>query len=756
MAKGFNPGLQPSNDPNFLAYSRGISVPETLKPQGQAANTIQPQGAKFEGAQYEGNKHVDESGMYAGKARGLETAATGNLISDLAGEATLIAKGVDTVIKSDIDNTTYQAVDRERQGFKAGLQAVAGITPTKMDVLSAEDQANIPEDVENIDQTVGSISAARSAGKISPTMYYMKLDKAATEIRNRYPGYVDYIDRKISQYSGVDPANAYIKSLMHDINAAQAKSASAQNKTINMLNHAITQGMPGAAVKKERFLAGKDDATSVDRFINENASIKYQLDLRRNIREDNKGTQEEQDRTATQDAYYQGTTKGYEAFNTITMGMDSTKKMSDFVNDVVAGKTQVTDEQLTQLAPVVLAAKQQAVESMLQDWSRKEGEGPNARSMIQKLGGPAKARQLADDSTKMFDKVYDAINHKDYGAAFSHMRANEAIRKDADYGLLNDPQLSKYTRLMSAMEKYPEYAKKFFQYGLSKDMDAKFNTKFNSDAAELQSQPDLRITGVPSTVGKKMQDMTTKGVDTSTPNGKKYFAAIVNLPTQIADKDTPDEFKVGMIHAAFSDNTAISQVVRDGRDPNTGRPIPGKSSVFQAWTAPEVTKEVIRLDAQNPSMGLWSKYKNWAENTSRTLTRQETLDLNTFQLNPDMKVSYNTDNHHFKIDFGTSINQAPNVNPIPTTAAERALGRSTLDPRTARAAQDSIDRLNKNTDSMINIAKAGNEDPDSYVVRGLIGAGFDPTISNPKGIPQHMIQSVNEARKQQKKEPLYR
>jgi hypothetical protein len=496
------------------------------------------------------------------------------------------------------------------------------------------------------------------------------------------------------------------------------------------------------------------DSTGVDRFINENASIKYNLDLRRSLREDNKGTQEEQDRTATQDAYHEGTTKGFEAFNTITMGMDSTKKISDFVNDVTAGKIQASDEQLTQLAPVVLAAKQQAVDSMMQGWSKKEGEGPNARSMIQKLGGPAKALQVANDSTYMFDKVYKALNDKDSGAAFSHMRANEAIRKDADYGLLNDPDLKKYTRLMSAMEKYPEYAKKFFQFGLTKDMDAKFQTKFNTDSAELQSQPDFRVTGVPSTIGKKMSDTTAKGVDPESPQGKKYFASIAELPIKIADKNTPDEFKVGLIHAAFSDNTAIAQVTKDGRDPNTGRPIPGKFSVFQAWTSPEVTAEVRRLDALDPSQNLWPKYKNWAENTfSNQLFRQEARDLNTFQLSPDMKIAYDTDTHHFDLKVGKGIGEEIIG---PTLPKMDQLFAAPVDRVAAQRAKDSIERLNKGIDSISNIAKGNNEDVDSYILKSLIGMGFDPTVTNPKGIPQHMVQAIITARKQEKKESLYK
>ena len=761
-----NPSLNPSNDPNFLSYSRGISVPDTMKPQGQADASVQAQGARFqgpqyEGAKYEGNKHVDTSGQYAGQAaayagqaQGIAAKASGELIADLAGEAVLIAKGVDTVIKDDIDNTTYQAVDREREGFKASLQAAAGVKPTKMDVLSADDQANIPAEVESVGQTVGNLSAAREGGKISATAYYARLDSVASSIRARYPGYREYIDKEISKVSGVDPANAYIKSLMGDINRAQAASAGAQNKTVSMLNSAIKEGIPGAWAVKDRFLNGKMNSTGVDKWINENQSIEYNLKLRASVRADNKGTQEEQDRTATQDAYFEGTTKGYQAFNTITLGADTTKKISDFVTEVQSGKATASDEQMTQLAPIIMAAKQQAMDSMLQGWSKKEGDGPDARSMIQKLGGPAKARQLADDSTKMFDKVYDAINSKDYGAAFSHMRANEAIRKDADYGLLNDPDLKGYTRLMSAMEKYPEYAKKFFQYGLTKDMDAKFATKFNKDSAELQSQPDFRITGVPTTIGKKLNELTTKGVRSESPEGKKINAALVNLPTLIGDKSTPDEFKVGLIHGAFSDNTAINQVVRDGRDPVTGRPIPGKFSVFQSWTSPEVTKEIIRLDAQDPSQNLWPKYKNWAENTFQNqLFRQEALDLNTFQLSPDMKISYDDTNHHFKLDFGKNVG----VNDYgPQLPKQGQLFPTPVDRAAALRAQDSIERLNKGIDSISNIAKAGNDDVDSYVLKSLISMGFDPTVTNPKGIPQHMVQAIMTARKKEKKEPLYK
>lgn len=747
--------VKPSNDPNFLAYSRGVDVPDQIKPQGQAVASITPQGAKFAGAEYEGNRHIDESGKYAGVAQGLETAATGNLIQNLAGVAVLAAKGADTVIKDDIDNTTYTAVDRERQAFTAGLEQASGAKTTKMDVLSSGSHEPIPDEVENVGETVGSLKAARDGGKISPTLYYARLDAIASSIRNRYPGYREYIDKQISQVSGVDPANAYIKSLMSDINRAQSASAGAANKEETFVKQNL--GTPGVLDLWQARKAGKVSMDDIYRRVSEDKIYKEQLNVRALERADRTGTRAEQAIAVADDATFEVNGKVNNWVKTFELTAAGTgDKMESAIQKLATGETKYSPEEKDALGQQIVAQKEKMSQEIDVSWNTKD---KNGKTQIDYMGGKDKADKLKADLLQPMDRLADLIYNERWGAAGSAMRAVKGQIAQSKYNLMNsgDPEMDAYWRNVAATNELgSHFDKSFFdRLFIKKNIGDKMKTYIEKEAAGAVTG-NLNSKGVPYSAAETIKQAQAAGV--TDPN---VFEQIVRIPALIPDKSFPDKAKANLINYTFgpANRGVLDQVAADGRDSN-GRPIPGKMSVFKAWTAPEITAEVMRLDRQDPSKNLWPNYKNWAEETFQfQLFSREARDLNTVQMTPNMKITWDTEKNQFDWKVGNESLLNPNSRAVGLSLAEKALegSRSQVNQADITRGIDSIKRLNEGLKSISNIAKAGNEDVESYLLKSLTSMGFDPNIASPKGIPDHMIQSIKTSRQMPvKKEPMYK
>ena len=211
----FNPQIQPTGVPDYSSYSRVVEAPQANKTVGQALS--------------------------------------------LAGDA--IEGGVklaDTWVKADINEEVRQKVETERDKYTAALEAkkaetellqLKGSGKGDPSLVDKEDTAPVPPSLESGITGATMLGEANAQGKMNDTMYTARLTAIAKQLRAQYPGYVDYIDERISKISGMDPANAYYKNLMQDINYAQAKAAGAANKDLTLADRYLY--IPGVAAVGE-------------------------------------------------------------------------------------------------------------------------------------------------------------------------------------------------------------------------------------------------------------------------------------------------------------------------------------------------------------------------------------------------------------------------------------------------------------------------------------------------------------------------
>src|ERR1700747_2431519 len=209
----FNPEVQPGRDdmPNYFKYSEAIKQPQADQSKGLA---------------------------YEALGKGIE------------GAASLADTTAKDIIGQDVRDTT----EKIRSDFTNQLQQTkdvmgGGPRTTLMSADADANQPSIPEAINTGLSKVDSLQSALINGKINDTYYHQRLADAVTSIRAKYPGYTDYIDQKVAQVTGVNPANAVVGDLMQDINRMQSNKKSAVDKAVD---DAMKSGYPNSGQMIQR------------------------------------------------------------------------------------------------------------------------------------------------------------------------------------------------------------------------------------------------------------------------------------------------------------------------------------------------------------------------------------------------------------------------------------------------------------------------------------------------------------------------
>jgi len=183
----FNPGLNPTADPEYDRV-RGVDL------------------VNVEGH----NKEIQSRRAAEGLFTGLGAAVRG---TDKA-----LAEGAQTELQQGY----------EKLNGAQGVDVAAGaavINPDRTVFNPLADNKPPTQEQSLIAEGMERLNAARDQGKISNTHYYAQLEAMVRNVKSRYPGYGEIIDRQIEGIAGIKPANALRQSMLHDMERAAAASA---------------------------------------------------------------------------------------------------------------------------------------------------------------------------------------------------------------------------------------------------------------------------------------------------------------------------------------------------------------------------------------------------------------------------------------------------------------------------------------------------------------------------------------------------
>lgn len=176
----FNKTPNPSNDPSYMGYSQGTDRPTPNRVFGSLFEGIGATVANEVNQKDKDNLKAISDELYAG-------------VDAIRG-----AQGVDTAVQND-------------------------------GILHNSPKGS-PDAVTNATGQISRLTEAYQAGKISDTSYWAKVESLTKSVRAKYPGYREEIDKTVAGITGSIPANALRRSILEDLQKAEAKAESSVSK----------------------------------------------------------------------------------------------------------------------------------------------------------------------------------------------------------------------------------------------------------------------------------------------------------------------------------------------------------------------------------------------------------------------------------------------------------------------------------------------------------------------------------------------
>jgi len=728
----FNPGPGPSNDPNFLNYSQGVSPQRNIEPTGVQPTTIHPTGVT----------QSDQSGAYFGKG-------IGQLISGVGQELDLAGKEADTIVKKSIDDKLFSALDAERTRYDASLQALTQATPDQavrpgttgkftltgvQNAVYGGGEAAIPQPLgDQLPTQLKTIADAFESGKVSPTFYYGRLNEIAKQFRSQYPGYREYIDQEVKQITGVDPANAKITSLTSQINTALAQARSEQSKIDTFFQRKEVAGLPGAPQIYEQYKAGQIGLPQVQRWYSKYENIRY---VREEALEQIKlleGSTKAQSIIAEQKFNTYANKEVAASLNSyeLSSGVGNFQQVMLHLNNVATGRAEpLAPEQYQKLATDMMSYTK-FVEGKLRDTAMTDG--------YLQIMGPAKTNELITAYTQPMRDLAGMIVNKETGPAFLASRYIQAVQ-DGDVAKLqssNTPTADMLRKLKVIQSMAGPNTNILQLPGIEKfigknGLDALDSFKLDA-VTNYATQPNLKNAGEVKTVRDDIDRLISKGV-----NDPSTFDDLLNIVTKLPNLKSEDMQK----------NYALAMFSKGILDMNwkdsQGRDI--RSTLMNKFTAPDVSNMMYKLGQGDPN--IWTMYKNWVYDAGINIAKKDILNLNSIQMQPDIKIGWDSDNYKMSVLYkGIPVPLNPSL--LPRNIA----------PGTAllKQYQQQVDNVNSITQALAGIKeKESGLGPGSDVETQLLGmlqyAGWNINPQSVTGLSDAMIEAIKASRAKQEKE----
>lgn len=584
----------------------------------------------------------------------LQTAATG-----VEGAASIVENTAKDIINKDVRNT----VEPIREDFTNTLvaardQMATSVVPQPVQTPSGgQAQSLLPENNSTSEppsaikgglDRIQAIQLASENGKVNDTYYDMRLKQAVTDLRAKYPGFVDYIDSRVSAITGINPANAYVQNLMQDINRMQTNKKSAVDTAIDA---AMKSGYPesqtmiqGLTSQGEAFLPRFRDWYATQTMFD--AQVKRQNALRENTTANRKEVEDQRTRDFTNEA------GGYvgNQMNTLLKitGVDEPMSAAKLLEDAANNPGKYSEVQMKEFATKLNAQKNMVI-SQLQSIAAKTNR--DSQGNIYSYNSditPEKVSTIIKNVTSYYDAMHDALwNGGPSGAGIAFYHAQRATgmladTKDKIYSGEAGEDIRTFNVLNTDLG--PNWTAIVTKDMLKADVDKRMQSLFQSRTQKARAQEDVKNGGAPYTykdmAGEALSLEQNKQV--TAQMRARYLNEGLKIIDDITDKRSPDQAKINALRFFFSPEGqgTLSNFKDDSYDYQRNKNIPGRQTVWDKMTSDEVVQNVARLSKLDPSIG--KMYRSWTENEAGSqLYYKELQNLNRYTGHDDLHFKYN-------------------------------------------------------------------------------------------------------------------
>jgi len=706
-------------------------------------------------------------------------------LGDLVGTVT---QGVDAIIKSNITGDTETQVDPERKKMIGDLEATYGTQAVNQLLRPGERTAGmnagapmeptqaitgpqfpppeiseiapggltpgpqkLPKDINDLSGKINAIYNARNDGHISETYYWGRLSDIASDIRSRYPrGYRNYIDNKIQEITGRDPANAYIESLIRDINSNMGDKNKARDQLIQQFYQSTLIGRPGVPQMINGLING---SKGVEEGVNFLGQIQRDDDKLATSLKRYQEAKARKEGVSDEAAQYANTTiplivnsyfRGIKAIGgpdipNLATPEDLYKLAAKYREGGIKLDAKVAVSLATSVSAWIAAADR-AVDEDLQ----KNGVYKDMAT------DPEKIKQIKELHFLPLRQLQEAFFKGDLSAAANVINLNEAAKNDFANRMVNDKDMGYNVLALEFFRKTlgDQGAAALIEREPLRGLLNTFSHKGKAIAAQLMTPDDVgkQLGGkdyksLVDGINSIRISANREGYPTDHPQVKKTYEQLFkDIEDGLANKDIKPETKQALVKSIFSPDNfrVLREIAPDRRDPyNPNVVVPGYQSLFYRLTRPEIAETIKNLGPEYQHL-----YMNWVQ----TAVRTDLFGRDLTRLGEVLKQSTSAEDSLYSIRWDTTDkNFHIKTNPIVNKDATEGWQR--LQRNTMPGLQETVASLNKGLSGMANVAKGlGLEgtDVDGFVLDQLVQAGV-PGLDKVGQMPSKIVDAIKQA-----------
>lgn len=549
----FNREAQPVADPQFLHYAKPI-----------------------------GDVKADTS-------TGLALKGIGDVFED-------VVKGVHEGIQAKAGYDLEQQVRPLQDQYVQANQSALERTQTGQSLIDPN-TPKAPEGVESNIARAELLHSAKQNGNLTETAYLGKLYSVLKDTRAQYPGFRDYVDKRMSALTGKDVANDYLKSMITDINSYGAD----KDKDLNHLKTEASALVKEGSIEAGKILNGLHDG-----------SIDYKSGVTKlaNVKADHWDLQTKKTALETEEVKDKSNSRPVEA----VMRLDMFNDLKAITSQKINGKSTAEWEQAYQAGSLQPGEAEAAIQQINRDeqqfeanYLRKANTNKlsDGRTYAQ-AAGKEKYDTILNEGKQYFSQLRDRFTNKEYGLAHQDNREVNYIN-DRNSLALYKGQNGWLHQLQNnpVLHNSPEAQKILLdQYTNNNVLADDIKT-----IAGLQTQQ--MATGTPNPDGsspslnKALETLgaANKANPNTTPQQEKMSnKALIDSMKKITNPSIPPEMKIGLARAAY--NPVQGSVVAkfspvDGSQESVFRGLFSKDMVDSVWNLNEPQlKDYVKNSAQ--------------------------------------------------------------------------------------------------------------------------------------------------------------
>lgn len=646
---------------------------------------------------------------YSGRSRGVDPAKANQAFGTLfEGIGELVSTGVkvaDTKNISNINKELETGVDaiRGAQGVDAAVQD-ATITGGETGANVPGGGASPPPGVSIATNEIARINQAYKEGKIGDTYYYSKVEALARQVRNKYPGYREIIDQKVSSIIGTNPANALRSSLIQDLKAAQSTAQSRQNSDETIIERGKDKLAPE---KYQRYIQGErapEFVAELKRDIQLGevkqttiATLKSEYELNKARGAARKEDLEKVVTRDSSDAVWKILNDGIESTGGGKLTLDS---LNQKIATMATGKP-LNPEELGALRSGVNALVAQS--NMALDRLHSQPWGRDGKMTYQQeVNDPAALQRIKEQALQPIRNMEKALTDGNIGMFQWYANQAKLMKDQKTQDIFSRSETA--LNLSVANEILgPNLGQLLLGSGVF--------SKSASELARVLTMDSVVKGATGKTDGETiLRDSKREAATGGGANGAKDSVGSVlgTTKTTLSNKDISEQALANTAKTWFNpDRNFIT--ARDILTENS------RQSVIQMFSAPEVVENMARLKGSNPEV--WNNYKRWVESSTRSVFNSTLGQVAEWQ-KPGS-------GYQVMVDAQGRINVEADRTSAPGSFSGAAAGRASA----VEGVRKTIGQLNSAIDARRRIATAEGADPNATVTQFLQALGINPTVT---------------------------